>query len=120
MIKETQEKKPGELGYRMPAEWEPHEATWISWPRREGISFPDAYDLVLPALVQMADAIAQSEKLCINVEASRQIEVQSYLKDIDRRNISFFNIPINEPWCRDHGPIFLTQNEFEEERLIIL
>ena len=31
---------PAALGYRMPAEWEPHAATWLSWPRREGISFP--------------------------------------------------------------------------------
>ena len=23
---------PAQLGYRMPAEWEPHEATWIAWP----------------------------------------------------------------------------------------
>ena len=32
---------PSVLGYRMPAEWELHAATWLSWPRREGISFPD-------------------------------------------------------------------------------
>ncbi len=31
---------PASLGYRMPAEWEPHAATWLSWPRPEGISFP--------------------------------------------------------------------------------
>ena len=39
---------PAAQGYRMPAEWEPHAATWLSWPRREGISFPDSYDAVIP------------------------------------------------------------------------
>ena len=39
---------PAQLGYRMPAEWEPHAGTWFSWPRPEGISFPGKYDTVPP------------------------------------------------------------------------
>jgi len=35
---------PRALGFRMPAEWARHEATWLTWPRREGISFPDAFE----------------------------------------------------------------------------
>ncbi len=41
----------------MPAEWGSHEATWLSWPRREGISFPDAYDDVMPIFARMVDAL---------------------------------------------------------------
>lgn len=101
-------KTPAQLGYRMPAEWEPHSACWLSWPRREGISFPDAYDDVLPALVDLAVGISQSETVCINVEnAAREKEVRGYLGDRWNANIKFFHIAINEPWCRDHGPIFL-------------
>ena len=37
---------PASLGYFFPAEWEPHAATWFSWPRPEGISFPDKYHTV--------------------------------------------------------------------------
>src|SRR5204863_9473698 len=63
---------PAELGYRMPAEWEPHAATWLSWPRREGISFPDSFDRVLPALREMVAALigngqSGSDPVCINV-----------------------------------------------------
>ncbi len=58
---------PAAQGYRMPAEWEPHEATWLSWPHREGISFPDAYDEVMPVFVQMVDALRESEQVRINV-----------------------------------------------------
>ena len=37
---------PASLGFRMPAEWEPHVATWLTWPRPEGISFPGRYEPV--------------------------------------------------------------------------
>ena len=43
----------------MPAEWEPHAATWLSWPRREGISFPDSFDRVMPTLRAMVEALLQ-------------------------------------------------------------
>ena len=58
---------PAQLGYRMPAEWEPHAATWLSWPRRDGISFPGTYDQVLPVLAKMVVALADSELVRINV-----------------------------------------------------
>jgi agmatine deiminase len=45
----SNEATPRALGYHMPAEWDRHDATWLTWPRREGISFPDAYDNI-PAM----------------------------------------------------------------------
>jgi len=51
----------------MPAEWEPHEATWISWPHPGGSSFPGAYQRVLPAFAKMVTALAESEIVRINV-----------------------------------------------------
>ena len=51
----------------MPAEWEPHAATWLSWPRRTGISFPDAYDQAMPAFRQIVNALRESEPVRINV-----------------------------------------------------
>src|SRR2546423_3010169 len=55
------EKRPAALSYRMPAEWEPHAATWLSWPRREGVSFPGPFDRVMPTLRQMVEALLASE-----------------------------------------------------------
>ena len=100
---------PRALGYAMPAEWEAHEATWISWPRREGISFPESYDRVLSTLVQMAVAIAESEILRINVSSLEQErEIKELLTPVaPMERVEFFDIPTNEPWCRDHGPIFV-------------
>lgn len=114
-------KTPGQLGYRMPAEWEPHAATWLSWPRPDGISFPEAFEKVQPALAAMVDALASSEPVNINVcDAAHEKVVRGILEQHRARteHVTFHEIPVNEPWCRDHGPIFVTRGE--EPRLLVL
>jgi agmatine deiminase len=102
---------PAALGYRMPAEWEPHAATWLSWPRREGISFPDSFDRVMPALRAMVEALVESEQVCINVcSGAHEAQAREVLRGLRMERISFHLIPTNEPWCRDHGPMFLTRD----------
>ena len=103
----------------MPAEWERHAATWLSWPRREGISFPDAYDRVMPTFRAMVEAIAESEPVKINVcNGAHEAEAQAVLDGVAPECITYHRIATNEPWCRDHGPIFLTRSE--EPRLAIV
>ena len=102
---------PAALGYRMPAEWELHAATWLSWPRREGISFPDSFDRVLPALRAMVEALIESEQVCINVgNNAHEAEARAVLRGLSMERVTFYRVPTNEPWCRDHGPIFLTRD----------
>jgi agmatine deiminase len=110
---------PAALGYRMPAEWEPHAATWLSWPRREGISFPDSYERVLPALRAMVAALLESEPVNINVcNGAHEAEARAALSGLPNEQLNFHLIPTNEPWCRDHGPIFITRAE--EPRLAVV
>jgi agmatine deiminase len=113
-------KKPAQLGYRMPAEWEPHAATWLSWPRREGISFPGAFDRVLPTLRAMVAALIESEPVNINVcNGAHEAEARAVLDGLSMQEcITYCEIPTNEPWCRDHGPIFLTRTN--EPRLAVV
>src|SRR6266550_164441 len=102
---------PVALGYRMPAEWEPHTATWLSWPRREGISFPDSFNRVMPALRAMVEALIESEQVCINIcNGAHQAQAREVLRGLPMEQISFHLVPTNEPWCRDHGPIFLRRD----------
>jgi len=102
---------PAALGYRMPAEWEAHAATWLSWPRREGISFPDSFDRVTPALRAMVEVLIESEQVCINIcNGVHEAEAREVLRGLPMEQISFHLVPTNEPWCRDHGPIFLTRD----------
>jgi agmatine deiminase len=100
---------PRELGYRMPAEWEPHAATWLSWPRPEGISFPDRYEEVLPTLAEMVRVLARHERVEINVFDERVEQIaRTAIGEVP--NVRFHRIPSYEPWCRDHGPIFLKRD----------
>ncbi len=113
------DEKPAALGYRMPAEWEPHAATWLSWPRREGISFPDSFDRVLPVLREMVAALLDFEPVNINVcNGAHEAEARAALDGLPNERLTFHLIPTNEPWCRDHGPIFLTRSE--EPRLVVV
>jgi agmatine deiminase len=106
-------KTPAQLGYRMPAEWEPHSATWLSWPRREGVSFPGSFDRILPTLRTMVAALIESEPVCINVcNGAHEAEARAVLDGLPHQEcITYYEVPTNEPWCRDHGPIFLTRDE---------
>ncbi len=118
-MKTTKETKdvpevPAARGYRMPAEWEPHAATWLSWPRREGISFPGngAYDKAALAIAKMVHALADSEPVHVNVcDAAHETDVKKILVKVGAKHahVTFHHIGINEPWCRDHGPIFVTR-----------
>ncbi len=105
---------PAALGYRFPAEWEPHAATWFSWPRPEGISFPDKYETVPPVLAEIIRHIVPRERVCINVpnevwERTVHEVLQSH--DVPTENVRFFHIPTNENWCRDHGPAFVVRGD---------
>ena len=99
-------KTPREPGYRMPAEWQQHAATWLSWPRPDGISFPDRYLEVLPTLGEMVRTLAPHERVDINV---RDEEVEAVARQAigDTGNVFYHYIPSYEPWCRDHGPVFV-------------
>jgi agmatine deiminase len=101
---------PAKLDYSFPPEWAPHEATWFSWPRPEGISFPDKYHTVPENLARIFAEIAPREKVCINVpngNYQRIVEEQLKLYRCPLRNIHFYHIKTNESWCRDHGPAFV-------------
>ena len=104
-----------EQGLSFPPEWAEHAATWMSWPRPDGISFPDRYEHVLPDLARIVAEIAKREPvhLCAGgrVDDCKAVLTEQFAKQhynaslLD--NITIHDIPINEPWCRDHGPAFL-------------
>ncbi|ALJ56725.1 Agmatine deiminase [Candidatus Xiphinematobacter sp. Idaho Grape] len=103
---------PARLGYRMPAEWELHEATWVSWPHPKGSSFATCYREILPTFVQMVEVLSTSEVVRINVsELEQEKQIRSLLNStVPPERVEFFHIPTNEPWCRDYGPIFVRRN----------
>jgi agmatine deiminase len=107
------EPTPRALGFRMPAEWEPHAATWLSWPRAEGISFPGLYERVPALWLRMIEELSSGEDVHVNVlDAEDEAGVAALLDastTVVRARVHLHRIPTNEPWCRDHGPIFVVR-----------
>lgn len=93
----------------MPAEWEPHRGTWLSWPHKEA-SWPGRFASVPPIFGTLASHLSHHEEVHINVagtvmeSGARQVLARA---DADLTRIFFHHIPTNDAWCRDHGPIFV-------------
>ncbi|MBA3659707.1 MAG: agmatine deiminase family protein, partial [Gemmatimonadales bacterium] len=72
---------PAELGYRMPAEWERHRGTWLSWPHKEA-SWPDKFGPVPGIFASMVRELADHEQVHINVAGPPMEEdVRRFLAD---------------------------------------
>jgi agmatine deiminase len=112
---------PKELGYRFPAEFEHHVATWLSWPHKLA-SWPGKIESIYPSYCSFIRALAANEFVHINVVneemknfALKKLELNSY--QIDR--VRFYTHPTNDAWCRDHGPAFLINPAAAQPRIII-
>jgi agmatine deiminase len=92
----------------MPAEWEPHEATWLSWPHNRQ-TWPRGLAIAEQAMAQVVRLLAHAERVHINVlNADHEQHVRSLLDDMAPRDaLSFHRIPTNDAWIRDHGAIFV-------------
>jgi agmatine deiminase len=114
---------PASLGYRMPAEWEPHAGTWFTWPRPEGISFPGKYETVPPVYAELIRHLGAVENVHINVwheEMEHWVRKLLHQNHCPTERVFFHHFPAYEPWCRDHGPIFLVrERKGRRERAIV-
>lgn len=105
-------KTPRELGYTVPAEWAPHSGTWFSWPRPEGISFPDHYEGIPGNFAAIFRAITPRELVHVNVpNFNYEKLVRATLAEhkVDLKRVRFHHIRTNENWARDHGPAFVVR-----------
>jgi len=101
---------PFDLGFRMPAEWEPHEATWLAWPHNEE-TWPGKVREVEEVYLQMMEALIPHEKiyLLVNDELTRET-VSRRLRErgVFEKNVVYFLLPTVDAWIRDYGPCFAT------------
>ncbi|MDZ4818242.1 MAG: agmatine deiminase family protein [Planctomycetota bacterium] len=96
---------PKQLGYRMPAEWEPHAATWLSWPHKLE-SWPGKFEPIPLLYAELVRTLSRFEPVHINAGGS---SVMRQAKELVGHlpNVFLHDIPTNDAWCRDHGPTFL-------------
>ena len=112
---------PQQAGYYFPAEFAPHEATWLSWPHKEA-SWPGKIDTIYAPYSQFVYYLANSEKVRINVidESMQQFAIQHLQKaKVNLANVEFFMHPTNDAWCRDHGPAFLINPSAATKKVIV-
>ncbi len=94
---------PRSLGYRMPAEWEKHAGTWLSWPK-DPSTFPQA---ILPkvegAYVEMARALCEGEEVKVLVDDEKgEARARSHLRRVEP--VSYLRVRTVDVWVRDYGP----------------
>jgi agmatine deiminase len=109
MMNET----PNQLGFRMPAEWEPHDATWLAWPHNPD-DWPGKFQAIPWLYAEIVRLLAARERVHLLVEGAKaEQHVRGILEragvNLDR--VSFHCWPTDRSWTRDSGPIFLRDAE---------
>ncbi|HVS13617.1 MAG TPA: agmatine deiminase family protein [Thermoanaerobaculia bacterium] len=94
---------------RMPAEWEPHEATWLAWPHNAA-DWPGRFAPIHWVYVEIVRKLAPRERVRLIVEdRAQERRVRRWLQraGVDLGRLDVFRWPTDRSWCRDTGPIFV-------------
>ena len=104
---------PAELGYRMPAEWEPHAATWIAWPRNRE-DWPGKFPPIPWVYAEIVRHLTRHEIVEIivdNEEAERGARKILKSAGVELGTVvRFHHWATDRVWTRDSGPIFLRKD----------
>ena len=105
---------PAQLGYRMPAEWEPQEAVWLSWPYNLKF-WGDETELfkIENIYAQWVQILAEGQKIRILVPNRKVLKKAQGLLQDNRAdsNVSFYPISASEIYIRDYGPTFVVKGK---------
>ncbi len=103
------------ISYRLPAEWEPHEATWLVWPQNES-DWPGKFSSIRQVYREIVSYLSESEKTRIIVnpgEAHKRAENFLEKESTDLANVEFYECPTDRSWIRDSGPFFVREKSGE-------
>jgi agmatine deiminase len=105
-------KSDGRPTFRMPAEWEPHEGTWLGWPH-ELTDWPGKFAPIPWAFTEMVRLISEVERVFLLVQnADAEKRIRAILKKAGAKleAVEFFRLPTDRGWMRDSGPICATNS----------
>ena len=106
-------KQPITAAPRMPAEWEPHDATWLAWPHNYR-DWPGKFAAIGWVYVEMVRLLERHERVCIVLEdAKREARARRQLDKagVDSARVEFFRFASDRSWLRDSGPTFVVAAE---------
>jgi len=108
-----------EITRRLPAEWEPHQATLLSFPHN-GSDWPGKFDAIKWAFVELIRKVALFERVLLVVKSeSQQRTVDTMLRQAhaDTKQIKYIIQKTNRSWMRDSGPIVVQRSDGKREAL---
>jgi agmatine deiminase len=100
---------PAALGFRMPAEWEPHQATWLAWPH-EASDWPGKIAPIPWVYGEVVRHLTPGERVRILVpDATVEKKARALLKrvGVDLGRVDFYRVPTDRSWTRDTCPLFV-------------
>jgi agmatine deiminase len=100
-----------DLGWRMPAEWEAHEATWIAWPHNRD-DWPGKFAAIPWVYAEIVRHLHHSEEVRILVNgpaAERRARAVLENVPLDWKRVTFWHVPTDRVWTRDYGPVFVRE-----------
>jgi len=89
---------------RLPAEWEPQDGVLIAWPHA-ATDWADCLDRVEPVFVELSRVICARQRLLIATPEPERVRSRLAGAGIGGDNLRLANIPTNDTWCRDYGPL---------------
>jgi agmatine deiminase len=108
---------PASLGYRMPAEWEPHSATWIAWPHNRE-DWPGKFGPIPWVYVEIVRLLSRVERVEILVNSGKIEKQASEMLDkagVNLDRVGFHRVKTDRVWTRDSGPSFVVKKTFEPD-----
>ena len=104
---------PAALGYRLPAEWEPHAATWLAWPH-ERSDWPGKLAAIPWVYAEVVRHLVPGERVRILVDdeaAERGARRLLRRAGVDLARAEFFRVRTDRSWTRDYGPLFVRRDD---------
>jgi agmatine deiminase len=96
--------------YRMPAEWEPQEAVWLTWPENKE-TWPDNLAAAQIEFTALVHSLAEMVLVRVLVNQPSLEHAYETLIRPDIRNVGLINIPTNDAWARDYAPTFVVAGD---------
>jgi agmatine deiminase len=109
------------IGYRMPAEWESHRSTWLTWPKNK-ITWPGKLLKEVESIyLQMISALLPNEKVNLLVDdqkTARSVLSALSKKKMGPRGLIFHKVKTVDTWIRDYGPLFVISRHSERAKRV--
>ena len=110
---------PRNRGFHMPAEWEPHETVWISWPHNTS-TFPDIPG-VERAYYEFIAHVHTSERVEVFVPSAvihRKVRAKLREMGVDFERVALHTTEYSDVWIRDYGPTFVVSHALQKMAMV--